>query len=99
MSESNWRQLVAGQAVQGGQVVKRLARLDQVLDMAAAVGLVDEVAEIVGATREDIERARSHATISDPAEEYIMNSRHLSPTEKLLLIKTLQELRNSAENG
>lgn len=96
MSEASWRQLIAGSVRQGGRVVERVARPDQVLTMAAAVGALDDVAEIIDATDDQVAEARANVTILDAAEEEIMNSRHLSPTEKLILLESLNRSRDAA---
>lgn len=99
MSEASWRQLIAGHVTQNGRVVGRTARVDQVLAMGAAVGALDEVAEIIGADKKQVEEARESVVILDPAQEEIMNSRHLSPTEKLILLESLQRVRDEHDSG
>lgn len=93
LSESTWRQLVAGGVNVAGRWVNRLPRRDQVLDMALAVGCLDEAATAMGAEGDEVMEARNRVIIIDPAEEEIMTLRHLRPTEKLRLIEELQRLR------
>ncbi len=93
LSESTWRQLVAGGVNVAGRWVNRVPRRDQVLDMALAVGCLDEAAEALGADPAEVMEARDRVILVDPAEEEIMTLRHLRPTEKLRLIEELQRLR------
>ncbi len=48
ISEGYWRQLVAGGTSQSGVWIPRLATVDQVLKMASAVGIADEIATDLG---------------------------------------------------
>lgn len=93
VADGTWRQLVAGQVVLNGRVVKREARRDQLLVMAAAVEALEEVTAIVGASSKESDAAAKVVVIPDPAEEHIMGSRHLDLDEKVLLVKTLQAYR------
>lgn len=93
MAEATWRQLVAGGVNAGGRWVNRVARRDQVLDMAHAVGALDEAADAIDATPDEVEDTRNRVVIVDPAEEEIMRMRNLRPREKLLLIEQLARLR------
>lgn len=93
ISESTWRQLVAGGVNAGGRWVNRTPRRDQVLDMAVAVECLDEVAAAIGATADEALAARDRIILVDPAEEEIMTMRHLRPSEKLRLIEELNRLR------
>lgn len=97
MAEATWRQLVAGGVNQGGRWVNRVARRDQVLDMAHAVGALDEAADAIDATPDEVEDTRNRVVIADPAEEEIMRMRNLRPREKLLLIEQLAQLRKERE--
>lgn len=94
ISEATWRQLVAGGLNVAGRWVNRVPRRDQVLDMAVAVGCLDEVIEAMEATPEEAMEARHRIILIDPAEEEIMGLRHLRPVEKLRLIEELQRLRS-----
>jgi hypothetical protein len=93
ISEANWRQLAAGGVNVGGQWVNRRVRRDQVLRMAHAVGCIEEAAAAIEATEDEVAEAERHVVVLDPAEEELMNSRNLSPIEKLRLIEQLQALR------
>jgi hypothetical protein len=93
MAEATWRQLVAGGVNQGGRWVNRVARRDQVLDMAHAVGALDEAADDIDATPDEVEDTRNRVVLVDPAEEEIMRMRNLRPREKLVLIEQLARLR------
>lgn len=97
MAEATWRQLVAGGVNVGGRWVNRVARRDQVLDMAHAVGCLDDAADAMDATPDEVEDTRARVVIADPAEEEIMRMRNLRPREKLLLIETLAQLRENGE--
>lgn len=94
ISESTWRQLVAGGLNVAGRWVNRTPRRDQVLDMAIAVGCIDEVATAIGAAPDEVMAARERIVLVDPAEEEILSLRHLRPAEKLRLIEELQRLRD-----
>ncbi len=48
ISEGYWRQLVAGGTSQSGVWIPRLATVDQVLKMASAVGIADEIVAHLG---------------------------------------------------
>lgn len=93
ISEGTWRQLVAGGLNVAGRWVNRVPRRDQVLDMALAVGCLDEAAEALAATPDEVMASRDRIILVDPAEEEIMTLRHLRPAEKLRLIEELQRLR------
>lgn len=93
MSEGTWRQLVNGGVHNGGRWIHRTPRRDQVLDMARAVDVLEEVAELIQATDDEVQDTRNRVVILDPAEEEIMNIKHLKPLEKLRLLERLQELR------
>lgn len=96
ISEATWRQLVAGGVMAGGNWVKRYPRRDQVLDMAHAVGVLDEVAELMDATPDEVRDTQRRVIVVDPAEEEIMNLRTLRPLEKLRLIESLNALRRES---
>lgn len=93
ISESNWRQLRDGGVPVNGQWVERTPRRDQVLDMAMAVGCLDDAAKAMGATKDEVQDTLRRIHVPDPAEEEIMASKHLSNTEKLRLIEALHRLR------
>jgi hypothetical protein len=94
ISESTWRQLVAGGVNVAGRWVNRMPRRDQVLDMAMAVGCLEEAATALGAEADEVMESRTRVILIDPAEEEIMALRHLRPAEKLRLIEELQRLRD-----
>lgn len=85
MSEGSWRQLAASGVNVGGKWVARSPRRDQVLAMAMAVNVLDEAAEALGATPDEVAATRERVVILDPAEEEIMRMRHLQPRERLAL--------------
>lgn len=93
MSEGTWRQLVAGGVMSGGRWITRTPRRDQVLDMALAVDVLEEVASYMKATADEVQDTRTRVVIMDPAEEEIMQAKHLKPMEKLRLLERLHELR------
>lgn len=93
MAEATWRQLAAGGVKVAGRWVNRTPRRDQILDMAYAVGALDEVAELMKATPDEVADTQRRVIITDPAEEEIMALRNLRPLEKLRLIEALGELR------
>jgi hypothetical protein len=95
ISEATWRQLVNGGLSVNGRWVNRIPRRDQVLDMAMAVGCLEEAAVALAAQPDEMLAARDRVVIVDPAEEELMNLRHLAPTEKLQLIQELQRLRSA----
>lgn len=94
LSESTWRQLVAGGVNVGGKWVNRVPRRDQVLDMALAVECLDEAVTALGAKEDEVMAARERVIFTDPAEEEILNMRNLRPVEKLRLIEALHSLRD-----
>ncbi len=53
ISEGYWRQLVAGGVRQSGVWVPKVPTLEQVLKMAAAVGIAEEIAADLGAEAPD----------------------------------------------
>lgn len=93
MSEATWRQLVAGGVNQSGVWVDRIARRDQLLDMAQAVDCLHKVATEIEATDDEIASAQRRVVIPDPAEQEIMSSRFLGTYEKLRLLEELRQLR------
>ena len=94
MAEATWRQLAAGDVKVAGRWVNRQPRRDQLLDMAHAVGALDEVGAIMEATDDEKVDTERRVIITDPAEEEIMALRHLRPLEKLRLIEALEDLRS-----
>lgn len=93
MSEGTWRQLVANGVSVGGRWMIRKPRRDQVLAMAAAVDALQEAAEAMRATDDEVAATHERVVVPDPAEEEILRMRHLRPAERLALIQKLQELR------
>jgi hypothetical protein len=87
--------LVNGGLSVNGRWVNRTPRRDQVLDMAMAVGCLEDAARALEAQPDEMMAARERVVIIDPAEEELMNLRHLAPAEKLRLIQELQRLRGS----
>jgi hypothetical protein len=94
ISESTWRQLVAGGVNVGGKWVNRTPRRDQVLDMALAVECLEEAVTALAAGEEEVMAARERVVFTDPAETEILNMRHLRPNEKLRLLDALHTLRD-----
>lgn len=94
MSEGSWRQLVAGGVMVNGTWSTREPRRDQALAMAAAVGCLDEAAGLMRATPDEVAATKALVVIPDPAEEEIMNLRHLKPAERLALLEHLGRLRH-----
>ena len=95
ISEATWRQLVNGGLSVNGRWVNRTPRRDQVLDMAMAVGCLEDAARALEAQADEMLAARERVVIVDPAEEELMNLRHLAPSEKLRLLEELQRLRSA----
>lgn len=81
--------------MQNGTWIKRHPRRDQVLAMALAVDVLDEAAKKLAAAPEEVDEVQHRVVILDPAEEEIMNLRHLKPAERLALLARLQELREA----
>lgn len=102
LSEATWRQLIAGGVYQRGEWINRIARRDQLLDMAAAVGNLHDVADVIDATPDEVEAAQTRVYVPDPAEEDILAIRHATTEEKLRLLDLLQQMRehnNGNGNG
>lgn len=97
MSEANWRQLVAGGLSQNGTHIARMARRDQVLSMALAVGALDDAADVLHATEPELREARDRVVVPDPAEKEILGARFLSADEKLHLLSRLREFREGGD--
>jgi hypothetical protein len=95
MSEASWRQLVLGGVHVSGRWVAREARRPQLLAMAAALDeeTLTSMAQRLEATDEEVASARSRVRVLDGAEEDILRSRHLAPSEKLHLLEALRALR------
>lgn len=92
MSEASWRQLVRG--VYADKITRRWPARHQVLDMAIAVGELEATAATLMATPEEIQAAHHRAAlIPDEAENELMNMRHLTPTEKVTLLRALRDMR------
>lgn len=84
MSEGNWRQLV----------VTRPPTRIQLLDMARAVGVLDQVAEQLGAGASEVEASTVRlGHVMDLAERELMHMRHLTHDEKHHLWEALNQYR------
>lgn len=97
MSEASWRQLTRGGVNVRGTWTSRTARRGQLLAMAAAVDddAFDLMVAALSATVEEQAAARSRVYVPDPAEQEILDSRHLTPEEKLHLVTALRQLRRT----
>lgn len=95
MSEATWRQLVNQGVTANGKFFRRRPRRDQVLDMAHAVGVLNDAARALRATEDEVADTKARVINRDPASEEILGMRHLGATEKLRLLATLEELRKS----
>lgn len=94
MSEATWRQLVARGVMQRGEWVPRHPRRDQVLDMAHAVGCLQDVADALAATEEELAGTRERVQVPSPAAQEILENRHLNLEEKAALLRFLTHLRS-----
>lgn len=93
ISEATWRQLVARGVMQRGEWVPRHPRRDQLLDMAHAVGCLEDVARMLCANEEELATTRERVQVPSPAAQEILENRHLNLDEKAALLRFLKKLR------
>lgn len=93
LSESTWRELAAAGTEERDWRTAATVTHTQLLDMAQAVGCLEEVAEQVGAAPSEVAAARSRVKGPDAGEREILASRNFTSFEKLELLKALQRVR------